>query len=319
MVKVLFGLAILVALAGLGMVGFGIPINEFSLGNLLIGTGVTALVGGFVLLGIAVAVAQLGRIAELLSTRPSPRSEPAAAPARRPAPARPPAPPAGAEPPARPPRPAEPRPVAARPVETPVEVQVERPRPRVPLRPEPPPVADEPEEVPLSPRAAPRPTPYSSPLQRDLDFVPGPRLDVDSPPPSNGRSSASEPPPASRPQPAWRSSASAPEPAVERSVFAALWESREQPIAPEHEATAPASDEEPAAPEPVARAPAPAPEPAEARPVSILKSGVVDGMAYTLYSDGSIEAELPGGTARFASINELRDHLEKHEQMESHS
>src|SRR5262249_34422555 len=72
MVKVLFGLAILVALAGLGMVGFGIPINEFSLGNLLIGTGVTALVGGFVLLGIAVAVAQLGRIAELVRTRPSP-------------------------------------------------------------------------------------------------------------------------------------------------------------------------------------------------------------------------------------------------------
>lgn len=48
-----------------------------------------------------------------------------------------------------------------------------------------------------------------------------------------------------------------------------------------------------------------------AEPVAILKSGVVDGMAYTLYVDGSIEAELPQGTLRFASINELRAHLEK--------
>jgi hypothetical protein len=47
--------------------------------------------------------------------------------------------------------------------------------------------------------------------------------------------------------------------------------------------------------------------------VSILKSGVVDGMAYTLYSDGSIEAELPSGTIRFESINDLRMHLEKTE------
>ncbi|MBS0536921.1 MAG: hypothetical protein JSR72_22920 [Proteobacteria bacterium] len=49
----------------------------------------------------------------------------------------------------------------------------------------------------------------------------------------------------------------------------------------------------------------------EPRAVAILKSGVVDGMGYTLYVDGSIEAELPQGTLRFASINELRAHLEK--------
>ncbi len=51
--------------------------------------------------------------------------------------------------------------------------------------------------------------------------------------------------------------------------------------------------------------------PAERRNVAILKSGVVDGMGYTLYVDGSIEAELPQGTLRFASINELREHLEQ--------
>ena len=45
--------------------------------------------------------------------------------------------------------------------------------------------------------------------------------------------------------------------------------------------------------------------------VSILKAGVVEGMAYTLYSDGSIEAQLPGGTMRFSSITELRSHIEQ--------
>jgi hypothetical protein len=45
-------------------------------------------------------------------------------------------------------------------------------------------------------------------------------------------------------------------------------------------------------------------------PVTILKSGVIDEMAYTLYSDGSIEAELSQGTVRFASVAELRDYIE---------
>jgi len=45
--------------------------------------------------------------------------------------------------------------------------------------------------------------------------------------------------------------------------------------------------------------------------VSVLKSGVVNGMPYTLYSDGSIEAQLPEGTLRFGSITELRNHMEQ--------
>jgi hypothetical protein len=44
---------------------------------------------------------------------------------------------------------------------------------------------------------------------------------------------------------------------------------------------------------------------------TVLKSGVVDGMAYSLYSDGSIEAQLPEGTMRFGSIDELRTHLDQ--------
>jgi hypothetical protein len=50
----------------------------------------------------------------------------------------------------------------------------------------------------------------------------------------------------------------------------------------------------------------------EDRPeVMVLKSGVVDGMAYSLYSDGSIEAQMPEGMMRFASIDELRAHLDQ--------
>jgi hypothetical protein len=46
-------------------------------------------------------------------------------------------------------------------------------------------------------------------------------------------------------------------------------------------------------------------------PITVLKSGIVDGMAYTLYSDGSIEAQLPQGMLRFGSISELRAHIEQ--------
>jgi hypothetical protein len=45
--------------------------------------------------------------------------------------------------------------------------------------------------------------------------------------------------------------------------------------------------------------------------VTVLKSGVVDGMAYSLYSDGSIETQMPEGMMRFASIDELRAHLDQ--------
>ncbi len=47
----------------------------------------------------------------------------------------------------------------------------------------------------------------------------------------------------------------------------------------------------------------------EARQPTVLKSGFIGGMAYTLYSDGSIEAELPDGVLRFGSLQELREHV----------
>src|SRR5215470_7179985 len=57
--------------------------------------------------------------------------------------------------------------------------------------------------------------------------------------------------------------------------------------------------------------PPPAPARDDTPQVTVLKSGVVDGMAYSLYSDGSIEAQMPEGMMRFASIDELRAHLDQ--------
>ena len=53
----LYVLGILVSAIGVMMVGFGIPINEFSLGNTLIIAGTSAIAGGVVVIGLAAAVA----------------------------------------------------------------------------------------------------------------------------------------------------------------------------------------------------------------------------------------------------------------------
>jgi len=79
---------------------------------------------------------------------------------------------------------------------------------------------------------------------------------------------------------------------------------------PEPPATAPVTEPEQIS-EPAFNTPAAASQDEAPSPVSVLKSGVVDGMAYTLFSDGSIKAELPQGTLRFGSITELRNHIEQ--------
>jgi hypothetical protein len=69
-------------------------------------------------------------------------------------------------------------------------------------------------------------------------------------------------------------------------------------------------------PAPVGPKPAPAVKP-PAKPApangsaesTIYKSGVIDGMAYTLFMDGSIEAELPQGRVKFASVEDLQKHI----------
>ncbi len=110
-------------------------------------------------------------------------------------------------------------------------------------------------------------------------------------------------------------------PQSKTTVFDSLWPRVQRPSPENHAApvvkVAPATPATPAqaaeASEPSApvESAAAEPPPPSAPAVSILKSGVVEGMAYTLYSDGSIEAQLPGGTLRFGSIAELRNHIEQ--------
>lgn len=99
------------------------------------------------------------------------------------------------------------------------------------------------------------------------------------------------------------------------SIFDSLWP-KTQRLGPAVEG-APAVQPMPSPPPPeeaVEPAPPAQPEPPPQEfpaSVTVLKSGVVEGMAYTLYSDGSIEAQLPQGTLRFGSITELRNHIEQ--------
>lgn len=66
------------------------------------------------------------------------------------------------------------------------------------------------------------------------------------------------------------------------------------------------------APAPVPPVRAPLPKPAAApnsAATTVYRSGVIDGMAYSLFMDGSIEAELPTGRVKFATIDELQQYL----------
>jgi hypothetical protein len=163
------------------------------------------------------------------------------------------------------------------------------------------------EDVPLSPNGAngqahaaePRPpeAPASSePREPRLDFLFRARAAKPAPPPE-GLEAFWPKRPSHQPR-VEESPPRPPAPSVAEQVEVA--EQRPAPVVP-----LPVAEDSPPAPEP---AQPPAPE--EARAVAVLKSGVVDGMAYTLYADGSIVAQLPQGTVRFGSISELRAHIE---------
>ncbi len=298
---VLFVVGAVAAAAGLMMIGFGIPINEFSLGNTLIIAGSTLLSGGLVVIALSVAIRQLGKVAELLASRPAARPADIAEPvAARPEPAArmpqmPPRPPL----PAQVREPAYPEQAFGGMGENPDDHAFQQPR----LRNGGPPIFEAGEDVTLSPRAPQRAAEAPAGEPRAWR-PPGARR------PSAAASGLMPEPPARETAPPRPAAAPAhPEP------FEHIWP-------PERRAPAsgPAADEPPhlaaaqpprAAPEePFRREPVPAP-PQEPSRATVLKSGVVDGMAYTLYTDGSIEAELAQGVVRFGSIEELRNHLEK--------
>jgi len=340
MYAILLPLGVISAVAGLVLIGFGVPIKEFTLGNTLIIAGTTAFTGGLVVVGLAAAVRQLNRIANALASRPPVAARPARPPepeappvAARAAP--PPAPQRGRAPPPKPPEP---------------PVQHEPPPVYAPIPSVAPPPAPPPEEMPAVVR--PRPNVFSlgrgaaeapAPAEPDLQMPqvvtrgpatrPAPTAEAAPEPkfapteaPSwvvNNGGALQQPPltapadmrPAPEPKPAERPARTSP--------FDAVWPARARPSkAATAEAPRPAEAEPAAALDPreaaaaaeerreLARVSA-EPRQAEPRQVSILKSGVIDGMAYTLYTDGSIEAQLPQGTMRFASIEELRVYLEQ--------
>jgi hypothetical protein len=178
-----------------------------------------------------------------------------------------------------------------------------RPRPVLPSSPEPPQPAESPAVAPLAmqddipPRDVPPPADAASPEaaparpKRNLLFSSSVRKDRERAPGAEG----GEPPPASF-EDAW--------PKVDRGRNGDIPPPRRSARTPQATPEANASD----APE--RSAPAPTSE-AQQPGVTVLKSGVVDGMAYSLYSDGSIEAQMPEGLMRFASLDELTAHIDR--------
>jgi hypothetical protein len=71
MPALLYGIGAFALFAGLLMIGFGVPINEFSFGNTLIMAGTTASVGGLIIIGLGVVAGQLRRVAETMAVLPS--------------------------------------------------------------------------------------------------------------------------------------------------------------------------------------------------------------------------------------------------------
>jgi hypothetical protein len=299
-----------VILAGLAAIGFGVPVKEFGFGNTLILTGAVGVCTGLIMISLGLVVREMRRLAEALAV-PEPR---VAAPLPRrelklpsaplgiddeseemPAPA-----PFARETPPRP------MPTGPEPGVPPWQDEVLRDRERL---------------------AAAAGSTAEEPKRRNLLFTSTRRdrekdrtdavaqaleLDLAGPAPVPPREEASrfdEAPQADeapRFADAWPQN-ERPSPQSERPRFSDAIRQAARASATHAERFGdrlPDPSEIPDRDEPAPTAPARAPG------VTVLKSGVVDGMAYSLYSDGSIEAQMPEGLMRFASIDELREHLE---------
>jgi hypothetical protein len=288
-------------LAGLVAIGFGIPINEFGFGNTLIVAGTVAACTGMLLIGLWTAVRELKNIARRPGPgamagshgemRPQPVSDAAAKPNQaadhggfpfgRDA--------SGSEPADD----AEPAPAFA-------------PSPP-PWHGEAPPRERGQDEGPVAPTAA-ETTPAAK-ARRNLLFSSSSRKERERAQARTADPSAPDPHPESAgAAPAAESADAAP------ASFDDAWpkpdRARAPEVAPPRRARMPSTFAEASPPAPSADRYPPAVRENPAQ-VTVLKSGVVDGMAYSLYSDGSIEAQMPEGMMRFASIDELRAHLDQ--------
>ena len=277
-------------LAGLLTVGFGVQL-DLSLGNTLILAGAITACAGMILLGIWMVVRELKNIARRLDagvaaeSRPGTtledrgflfsRDQPAAENA------------GNAEPAAPSPSPLPWHEAASR----------DRVRGDVPSAPEP---------VEATPALKPRRNLlFSSSSRKERERAQARTTEPSAadlrPAPPGPASPAVPPPPESSEVPPATFDDAWPKPERSRAVDSPPRRSGRAPSTfTEADAAAPAADRYP----PAARS-------EDQPPVTVLKSGVVDGMAYSLYSDGSIEAQMPEGMMRFASIDELRAHLDQ--------
>ena len=281
-VMLIAGIGLVVA--GLLAIGFGIPIKEFSTGNTLIIVGVIGVCTGAIMLALWITVRELKNIARLLGSGvPEARGEATARPVLPVAATRDSAPVGGGFPAAEQPGGSGPFSPAAPPPWQNEAVLRDHPIPE-PMHPEPP--------------SAPKP-------KRNLLFSSTSRKERER---AQGRSGEALPP----------------------DLLSSDLRSRPPTVPPVETAEPPASFDD-AWPRAERAKPGEIPPPRrsgrmpptlaegnggpahpEDRPeVTVLKSGVVDGMAYSLYSDGSIEAQMPEGMMRFASIDELRAHLDQ--------
>jgi len=270
-------------LVGLLAIGFGIPVKEFSFGNTLILIGTITACTGVISLGLWAAVRELNLIAGRLGqVLPSGRGIP-------------PWPASATSPDAAQPAEGEgPADLAGFGTPMPRPDELTRDRGQAAAQPEAPAQPPTP-DVPAGARPR-RNLLFSSTSRKERERAEARAAGVVAPTVSSEE--VRSPPPA-------------PEPRETPVSFDEAWPQPERARSTE---TSPAS--RPTSP-PVAASPTPGPErrpptrSEEQPPVTVLKSGVVDGMAYSLYSDGSIEAQMPEGMMRFASIDALRSHLDQ--------
>jgi hypothetical protein len=273
-------LGVLTALAGFAALILGIQNWAFGIGNTLIASGSIAAVGGLLLFGLGLVLRSLRTLAERIDAlTPAISGE---------------------------------FQVPLVPQELPLEVEVPAPPPsvRAPVREK---EREEEEEAPARSAALRRDEPFkrvrevAARIAQETKPVRTERSEpapiADEPSETDSASQSFDQRRAWPPRTAVR-----PDEVVERRNS-----SPERPRAtPQLRTPTPQTFTPPPAPEPepeVEAEPEATPEPPTPVSIAVMRSGIISGMAYTLYSDGSIEAELPLGTVRFGSVEELRAHV----------
>jgi hypothetical protein len=286
--------------AGVFVIGFGIPIRETSFGAALLTSGSIAITGGFVLVGLAAAVRELKRVAQALKARsprpvrPAERRDGERAGSDRRSEPRLPMPGAlGAE---------VPNAVSTKLDASDTQELWSKPGPEW-LRRAVAEVGQRPSEATFEPDRY-----HAEESQRASDTWP---RNVGAPSLDNVAAEERRVPGTSTQSmfDTWSLEQRSAEATAEQPTEESL-ETEVRPAEAKSPPMVPAPP--PVAPVPAAAAPSRSVR-IEPRQLPVLKSGVIDNMAYTLFTDGSIEAQMPDGIMRFASIEALRKHLQKNE------